>query len=204
MVLNGGIPDSIRVRRKAVWLTSVHLTYWFWNQWKYIAMPVKSMEILLWHSAGLNVTFMRRRNAMLAHPSIKPKLHWLQNNNVNVLEWPTQSPAQEFVVGLEKGRSLMLPVQPDRAWANKFGTKNGGRIAVSGWVKLREIYPHRLKTVMPPKVQLLKTDNSKTHRFIVVINSDHFVEICYHFGMKWPFYVDQKWGHLEILYSINS
>ena len=64
-------------------------------------MPLKSMEILLWHSAALDVTFIGLQNARPANPSIQAAKEWLRDNNVNLLQWLSQSPDQEFVVGLD-------------------------------------------------------------------------------------------------------
>ncbi len=65
----------------------------------------------------------------------------LQNNNVHVLESRPQS-NQEFVAGLEKYFSLLVPMQLDRTWAQEWR-----EIAASRCAKLMQTYSLRPKAV---------------------------------------------------------
>lgn len=139
MRLDGGIPGSYRVRRKAVWLTSVHLTHWFLNQQRYIVVPLKSMEMLLWHSAGQNVTFIKTAECNACAPEHKAEAtrERLKNNNANAPEWPSQESRSTIC-----GWTWIKAVRP---WSlcnltelGQFCKEGWRRITASTWAKLPE------------------------------------------------------------------
>lgn len=134
MRLNKGIPGSYRVWRKAVWLTSVHLTYWFLKQQRNIAMLLESNGntiVTLCSSKG----DLYKTAECNANPPIDQKQHRNSLISTVLRLWPE----------LKEAVHLWSPCKPV-LWLWQFGIKEWWRTAVSRWTNLIETHSYRLKS----------------------------------------------------------